>query len=113
MVTDSGTTGLTLPGMMLLPGCSAGSAISAKPASGPLFIQRKSFAIFIRLTLKDLELPGQFHGRILTRQRREIIIAGPESNPGALRQMARKHRAEFAACALMPVPTAVPPCASA
>ena len=46
----SGITGLTLPGMMLLPGCSAGSAISPRPASGPLFIQRRSLAIFIRLT---------------------------------------------------------------
>ncbi len=46
----SGITGFTLPGMMLLPGCRAGSAISARPASGPLFIQRRSLAIFIRLT---------------------------------------------------------------
>ena len=46
----SGITGLTLPGMILLPGCSAGSAISPIPASGPLFIQRRSLAIFIRLT---------------------------------------------------------------
>ena len=57
MVTASGTTGFTLPGMMLLPGCSAGSAISAKPAKGPLFIQRKSLAIFIELTLKTLSCP--------------------------------------------------------
>ena len=32
------------------PGCNAGSAISPRPASGPLFIQRRSFPIFIRLT---------------------------------------------------------------
>ncbi len=57
IVTDSGTTGFTLPGMMLLPGCSAGSAISPNPASGPLFIQRKSFEIFIRLTAKTLSWP--------------------------------------------------------
>ena len=30
MVTASATTGLTLPGMMLLPGCRAGSAISLR-----------------------------------------------------------------------------------
>jgi hypothetical protein len=47
MVTASGITGFTLPGMMLLPGCSAGNAISPRPASGPLFIQRRSLAIFI------------------------------------------------------------------
>ncbi len=54
IVTASGITGFTLPGMMLLPGCSAGSAISPRPASGPLFIQRRSLAIFIRLTAATL-----------------------------------------------------------
>jgi hypothetical protein len=44
----SGTTGFTLPGMMLLPGWRAGSAISPSPERGPLFIQRRSFAIFMR-----------------------------------------------------------------
>ncbi len=53
----SGITGFTLPGMMLLPGCSAGRAISPRPASGPLFIQRRSFAIFMRLTAIVLSWP--------------------------------------------------------
>ncbi len=53
----SGITGLTLPGMMLLPGCSAGSAISPRPASGPLFIQRRSLAIFITLTAMTFNWP--------------------------------------------------------
>ncbi len=57
MAVASGITGFTLPGMMLLPGCSAGSAISPSPASGPLFIQRRSFAIFIRLTAMTLSCP--------------------------------------------------------
>ena len=57
MATASGITGLTLPGMMLLPGCKAGNAISPRPAKGPLFIQRKSFEIFIRLTLKTFSWP--------------------------------------------------------
>ncbi len=57
MVAASGITGLTLPGMMLLPGCRAGSAISASPASGPLFIQRKSLAIFMRLTAITFNCP--------------------------------------------------------
>src|SRR5690242_6216827 len=43
----SGITGLTLPGMIEEPGCSAGSSISASPASGPEFIQRRSLLIFI------------------------------------------------------------------
>jgi len=33
-------TGFTLPGMMLLPGCSAGARL-CQSASGPLFIQRQ------------------------------------------------------------------------
>ena len=57
IATASGITGFTLPGMMLLPGCSDGSAISASPASGPLFIQRKSFAIFMRETAVVLSCP--------------------------------------------------------
>src|ERR1700686_1278583 len=44
IVTDSATTGFTLPGMMLLPGCSAGNAISPKPANGPLFIHIANFS---------------------------------------------------------------------
>ncbi len=57
MAVASGITGLTLPGMMLLPGCRAGSVISPRPASGPLFIQRRSLAIFIRLTASTLSWP--------------------------------------------------------
>ena len=48
MQTASGTTGLTLPGMIEEPGWSAGNSISRIPASGPEFIRRKSLAIFIK-----------------------------------------------------------------
>jgi hypothetical protein len=81
--------------MMLLPGCSAGSAISPKPASGPLFIQRRSLAIFMRLTLNDLELSRQFHRRILARERLEIIAAGREGDPGVRGQVPGNGRTEF------------------
>ena len=50
IMTDSETTGLTLPGMMLLPGCNASNSISPSPVKGPLFIQRRSFAIFIKVS---------------------------------------------------------------
>src|SRR5512146_551130 len=46
IIIISHITGFTLPGMMLEPGWSAGRAISPRPAIGPLFIQRRSFAIF-------------------------------------------------------------------
>ena len=57
IATDSGITGFTLPGMMLEPGCSATSEISPRPASGPLFIQRRSLAIFIRLVAITFNWP--------------------------------------------------------
>ncbi len=50
IMVASGMTGLILPGMIDEPGCSGGSTISAKPACGPLFIKRKSLAIFINPT---------------------------------------------------------------
>ncbi|SKV46531.1 Uncharacterised protein [Mycobacteroides abscessus subsp. abscessus] len=46
-VTASGSTGLTLPGMIELPGCRSGSWISPRPVSGPEPIQRMSLAILV------------------------------------------------------------------
>ena len=43
-------TGLTLPGMIELPFCSSGSAISARPARGPEPMKRRSLAIFVSET---------------------------------------------------------------
>ena len=57
MATASGITGFTLPGMMLLPGCSAGSRSSASPASGPLFIQRRSLQILSSATASTRSWP--------------------------------------------------------
>src|SRR3989304_2909077 len=45
-----GMTGLTLPGMMELPGWTSGSASSPRPARGPDPSQLMSLAIFCRLT---------------------------------------------------------------
>jgi hypothetical protein len=42
IATASGITGLTLPGMMLEPGCSSGRRHLAEPGQGPEFIQRRS-----------------------------------------------------------------------
>ena len=50
MSVASGMTGFTLPGMMLLPGWRSGRLISPRPARGPEPIQRRSLAIFVRLT---------------------------------------------------------------
>ena len=48
-MTDSDITGLTLPGMMLLPGCTSGTLISPSPARGPQPRKRISLAILCRL----------------------------------------------------------------
>jgi len=46
----SAMTGLTLPGMIELPGWTAGNVISAKPVIGPDDISRRSSLILIRST---------------------------------------------------------------
>ena len=43
----SGMTGLTLPGMMLDPGCRSGRLISPRPVRGPDAIQRRSLQILV------------------------------------------------------------------
>ncbi len=43
-------TGLTLPGMIELPGWTAGRTISAKPVAGPDDISRRSSLILMRST---------------------------------------------------------------
>src|ERR1700690_563650 len=47
IIIISHITGFTLPGMMLEPGWSEGSAISPRPAIGPLFIQRRPLAMLM------------------------------------------------------------------
>ena len=49
MPVTSGTTGLTLPGMMDEPGWSGGRLISASPARGPEARRIRSLAIFASL----------------------------------------------------------------
>ena len=49
MPITSGTTGLTLPGMIDEPGCSAGRLISASPARGPEASRIRSLEIFASL----------------------------------------------------------------
>ena len=50
IMSDSHMTGLTLPGMIELPGWVAGNRISPMPQRGPLPSQRISLAILNRLT---------------------------------------------------------------
>ena len=84
----SGITGFTLPGMMLLPGCSAGRAISPRPASGPLFIQRRSLAIFMRLTASTFSCPDSSTAVSCADMRLEVVARWARSaSPVSRRQL--------------------------
>ena len=48
MSSISASTGLTLPGMIDDPGCTAGSRISSNPVAGPEESRRKSLAMRIK-----------------------------------------------------------------
>ncbi len=50
MFTISAIDGFTLPGMMLEPGCTGGSKISAMPVRGPEASRRMSLAILLKST---------------------------------------------------------------
>ena len=57
MVRASHWVGLTLPGMMLLPGSFSGSESSPRPHLGPLPKKRMSFAIFMSDTATVFKAP--------------------------------------------------------
>ena len=111
MQVASGITGLTLPGMIELPGCSAGSSISPRPASGPEFIQRRSLETFISATASALSWPESSTA--------SSCEAMP-SNLSAADSNFALHSTDSAfaialpkrGSALMPVPIAVPPMGS-
>ena len=49
ILSISAITGLTLPGILLEPGCTAGNRISSRPVAGPEDMRRKSFAIRVKV----------------------------------------------------------------
>ncbi|MNI50343.1 hypothetical protein D3C73_1049990 [compost metagenome] len=53
----SAITGLTLPGMIEDPACTAGSSSSPIPPAGPLASRRRSPEIFSRLTAAAFSRP--------------------------------------------------------
>ena len=112
MSVASGMTGLTLPGMMLEPGCRSGRWISPSPARGPELIQRRSLQILVRLTATTLAAPLTarparpglaWASKWLSASRSGMPVSSASTavtaaaNPGA---------------ALRPVPAAVPPSGS-
>jgi hypothetical protein len=77
-------TGLTLPGMIELPGWIAGSVISQDAGGRPLASHRTSSAIFIRHG-ERVERPGRAHGRVLRALRLEVVVRLAEGEAGRLR----------------------------
>ena len=59
MVTASHWVGLTLPGMMELPGSFSGMKISPRPHLGPLESHLMSLAIFIMSAASALRAPWE------------------------------------------------------
>ena len=111
MQAASGTTGLTLPGMIELPGCSAGSSTSPRPASGPAFIQRRSLEIFITATASALSWPESSTASSWVAMPSNLSLALSNftfvRDDSSLATLAPKR-----GWALMPVPIAVPPSGS-
>ena len=111
MVRASAWVGLTLPGMIELPGSLAGMAISPRPQRGPLASQRMSLAIFIRLAANPLTAPeANTSGSCALRAWKGFAAARKVRPVSRLSWAATA--APNPAGALRPVPTAVPPMAS-
>ena len=91
MVMASDCVGLTLPGMIDEPGSFSGRLSSPIPERGPLASQRRSFAIFVRLTARVASAALAQDDCVVRRQSRELVGRAHERRPGALRQ-ARGHR---------------------
>ena len=108
IVVASAITGFTLPGMIDEPGCSAGSSISPRPASGPEFIQRRSFAIFMSAHASVRNWPESSTEESCAEMFSKKLSPDSNLKPVALVSSAATVLPNFSS-ALMPVPTAVPP----
>mmetsp|Transcript_29780 Transcript_29780/g.74961 ORF Transcript_29780/g.74961 Transcript_29780/m.74961 type:complete len:277 (+) Transcript_29780:144-974(+) len=111
MVSASHCVGLTLPGMMLLPGSFSGSDSSPRPQRGPLPRNRTSLATFI----SDVAI-------VFSAPLASTMASCAASASNLFGAVTNGRPVSFSSCAatstskpskeLSPVPTAVPPCAS-
>ena len=103
--------GLTLPGMIELPGSLAGSFTSAKPARGPEPSRRRSLAVFIRATARLFRAPERMTSGSWPARAANLFGAATKGRPDSAAISAAMASAKpFGA--LSPVPTAVPPWAN-
>ena len=111
-VTASGITGLTLPGMIELPGCRSGSWISPRPVSGPEPIHRMSLAILVSETAIVRSAPEASTNPSRAACASKELTAGRNSASPVWETRTSTTFLPNPSGALSPVPTAVPPMAS-
>src|SRR6186713_1314870 len=111
MVNDSDCVGLTLPGMIELPGSFSGMLNSPMPQRGPDASQRTSLAIFINEAASVLSAPCACTTPSQEASASNLLGAVTNFCPVYFASSAATITANFG-CAFKPVPTAVPPNAS-
>ncbi len=109
--TASGTTGLTLPGMIDEPGCKSGRWISESPQRGPEDIQRKSFEILYSETAMVRTTPDASTRASRAPCASKWSLASVSGSPVSAASIAITLGANSGG-AFRPVPTAVPPSGS-
>ena len=112
MVSASHWVGLTLPGMIELPGSFSGMPISPRPERGPEASQRTSLAIFISATASVFSAPCAATSAVVGGQRGELVGGADEGQAAVCAASSGATRSPNSGWVLSPVPTAVPPMAS-
>jgi len=95
MVIASDCVGLTLPGMIELPGSFSGIEISPMPQRGPLASHRTSLAILVSEAASVFKRAVGIQQRVVRRERLEFVTRRNERESGRLSQLPRHARAEF------------------
>ena len=95
IVSASHWVGLTLPGMIELPGSFSGMRISPRPQRGPEASQRTSLAIFISDAASVFSAPCAMTIASCAASASNLFGAETNGEPGARRQLGRDARAEL------------------
>ncbi len=111
MVSISHWVGLTLPGMIELPGSFAGRSSSPMPERGPEPSSRMSFAILVSATARVLSVPERWTIGSFDASASNLFSAVKNGRPVRSESCAAIASPKSLG-ALSPVPTAVPPWAS-
>ena len=111
MVSASHWVGLTLPGMIELPGSFSGSRSSPSPERGPEPSQRMSLAIFISAAASVFRAPDASTIASCAASASNLLGALTNGSPVS-RPIQAATRSANPGGAFSPVPTAVPPNAS-